>query len=127
MSHFPENAWLCACFKCQAARNQLQRCLLKREREARSQRVAAKLIEQMPKEYPDHIVEKGVGLVLRQCEQEGLPPVSPTYIQFALDLADDGIDRIDAALRKFVEKGWVIEVKHPKASLNPEIHYKLAK
>ncbi len=123
----PDNHWLCTCRKCEAARRQLNRCQLKAEREARSRRVTAKL-EAMPREeYADELVERAVGKQLRYYQDAGLGPALPWNIVADLKLKPWDIDRVQAILKKFARKGWVVEVAYPERVSNPTVAYKLVR
>lgn len=118
--------WLCTCKHCGAARHQLRRCLLKRERLQRSERVLKQLELRTPQEFSGPIVEKAVGILLRRHQEAGLGPTPLLNIVFDLGLRHEDKDRIAAILDNFARKGWVLKVSHPRGARNPTIYYKLA-
>lgn len=118
--------WLCTCPLCKKARWQLQHCLLRRDREARSRRILRKLQKQERPVYPDHIVEKGIGMLLRTYQKAGVGPVPLLNIVFDLGLTHDDSKRVEDILQYFVSKGWVREYHSPKGVTNSTTYYKLA-
>ena len=118
--------WTCTCPLCKKARRQLQHCLLRRDREERSRRIFRKMQKQERPVYPDHIVEKGVGMLLRTNQKAGVGPVPLLNIVFDIGLTYDDSKRVEDILQYFVSKGWVSEHYSPKGATDTTTYYKLA-